>query len=72
MARTLWVEAVSMKPAQEFYKITPAVNQKAFKPPVWPTRSLDEIIDATFRGAMIETEDHPGLLRLRGDVQNLS
>ena len=71
-ARTLWVEAVSMKPTQEFYKINPAKNQNAFRQPVWPTRTLDEIIDATFRGAMIETEDDPGLRRLIGDVQDLS
>jgi hypothetical protein len=71
-ARTQWVEAISMKPAQECYKISPAKNQASFRPPVWPSRSLDEIIEATFRGAMIETEDHPGLLRLLGDVQDLS
>jgi hypothetical protein len=72
VARTMWVEAISMKPAQECYKISPAKNQAAFRPPVWPTRSLDEIIEATFRGAMIETEEHPGLLRLLGDIQDLS
>ncbi len=72
MARTFWVEAVSMKPTQEAYKITPAKNQNAFRPPEWPTRSLDEIIEATFRGAMIDAENHPGLLRLIGDVQDLT
>jgi hypothetical protein len=72
VARTQWVEAISMKPAQECYKINPAQNQAAFRPPVWPTRSLDEIIEATFRGALIETEDHPGLLRLIGGMQDLS
>ena len=71
-ARTEWIKATSMKGVQERYEITPARNQAAFRPPVWPLRSLDELIEATFRGAMIEDEDHPGLRRLLGDVQDLS
>jgi hypothetical protein len=37
----------------------------------WPKQSLDQLIEVTFNGRMILTEDHPGLLRLIGARQSL-
>ena len=36
------------------------------------SRTLDELIEVTFRGITIETDDHPALLRLTGAKPNLS
>ena len=49
-----------------------ARDQDAFADPKWPTRTLEELIEVTFQDAMIETDDHPGLLRLIGGKQNLA
>ena len=40
--------------------------------PNWPRRSLDELLSITFHDAMIETHDHPALLRLIGVKQSVS
>ena len=40
--------------------------------PNWPTQSLGELIGRAFAGRMIETEDHPALLRKIGAKQSLS
>ena len=37
-----------------------------------PEQSLAELINVTFAGRMIESEDHPGLLRLIGARQSTS
>jgi hypothetical protein len=71
-AKTTWVEVISRKDqGHDDYQIKPAKSPKAFPEPKWPTQSLEELIKATFDGRMIETDDHPGLLRLIGDKQNL-
>jgi hypothetical protein len=71
-AKTTWVEVVSRKDqGHDDYQIKPARNPKAFPEPKWPTQPLDELIGASFDGRQIETEDHPGLLRLIGDAQRL-
>jgi hypothetical protein len=72
-AKDLWVHVTSRKEeGVEAYKITPCRDRDAFSPPKWPKQSLDEIIYRTFTGRMINTEDHPGLLRLIGAKQSVS
>jgi len=67
------VQATSRKEeGVEAYKIDIARDPDAFPAPKWPTQTLDEIIGRTFEGRMIETEDHPGLLRLIGAKQSVS
>jgi hypothetical protein len=56
----------------EAYKIDYARNEAAFPAPQWPKQSLKELIYTTFTGRMIRTDDHPGLLRLVGDVQQIT
>src|SRR5215469_1800273 len=45
------------------YHVQNAVDQDAFPPPKWPSQALFELIDVTFSGRMIETANHPALLR---------
>ena len=72
-ARNLWVEVSSRKEeGVESYKIEPARDPDAFPEPKWPSRTLEELIEVTFRGITIEKDDHPALLRLIGARQNLS
>jgi hypothetical protein len=72
-AKTLWVQVTSRKEeGVEKYKITLSRDPDAFPPPKWPKQSLDEIIYRTFIGHMIDTKDHPGLLRLIGAKQSVS
>ena len=72
-AKTLWTEAVSRKSeGVDEYKVTHARNPKAFPEPKWPSQSLEELIGITFEGRQIESDDHPGLLRLIGEKQDVS
>ena len=69
-AKTLWTELTSRKAeGVDGYKISFARNREAFPEPTWPVQSLDTLIEVTFNGRMIDTDDNPGLLRLIGDVQ---
>ncbi len=72
-AKTLWTKATSRKSeGVESYKITFARDPDAFPEPNWPKQSLAELIARAFAGRMIETEDHPALLRKIGAKQSLS
>jgi hypothetical protein len=72
-AKTLWTQATSRKEENvEEYKINKARDADAFPEPSWPSQSMDEMIDVTFTGRMIDSEDHPALLRLIGAKQSLS
>jgi len=72
-AKTLWTMLTSRKEeGVEGYKITAARDQDAFPQPKWPTQSLTELVGITFAGRVIETENHPGLLRLIGARQSTS
>ena len=72
-AKTLWTEVVSRKAeGAENYQIRFARSQKAFPEPRWPSQSLSELIAVSFPNRMIESEDHPGLLRLLGAEQRMS
>jgi hypothetical protein len=71
-AKQKWTQATSRKEeGVDAYKIDFA-DKDAFPEPKWPAQTLDEIIGRTFEGRMIEAEDHPGLLRLRGKTQQIS
>ena len=73
MAKRKWVQALSRKAEGiDAYQIDYARDQDAFDEPKWLTRGLEELITVTFKGTMIETDDHPGLLRLIGGRQNLA
>jgi hypothetical protein len=72
-AKERWTQATSQKEAGiDGYKVEFAPDADAFPEPKWPKQTLDEIIGRTFEGRMIETEDHPGLLRLRGKKQSVT
>jgi hypothetical protein len=78
-AQSLWVQATSRKAENvEGYKIDKAKDHDAFPEPKWGTHSLEKIIrisfdaDAGTKGFFIDTEDHPGLLRLIAAKQNLT
>jgi hypothetical protein len=72
-AKTHWVQAISRKPeGVDEYLIQYAENQDAFPEPAWSTQKLEKLIVVTFAGRMIENENHPGLLRLRGARQSMS
>jgi hypothetical protein len=72
-AKTAWVQATSRKAeGAEGYKIDFTRDTDAFPNPNWPQQSLDELIDVTFRGRLIVSEDDPGLKRLIGAKQSLS
>jgi hypothetical protein len=66
-AKRLWVKAVSRRPeGVDGYRTNYARDVDAFSAPQWPTESLEELILAIFAGHMIDSEQHPGLLRLVG------
>jgi len=72
-ARTQWIMATSRKEeGVDAYKIDAARDADAFPEPGWPAQSLNDLINVTFTGCMIETEGHPGLLRLIGARQSAS
>jgi hypothetical protein len=71
-AKTLWTQALSRKDeGVDAYKVDKARNQEAFPEPRWPKLSLEELIAKAFTGRMIDSADHPALLRLVGDKQSL-
>jgi hypothetical protein len=72
-AKTQWTMVSSRKEeGVENYKITPAKDPGAFPEPKWPAQSLTTLIERTFAGRIITTEDHPALLRLIGAKQSVS
>jgi hypothetical protein len=72
-AQTRWVQALSRKAENvEGYEIKPAIDPDAFPEPKWPSRSLDELLEVTFKEAFIDHDRHPSLLRLIGAKQDLT
>jgi len=67
-AKQFWTKVTSRSDEEgvEGYVSTFAREQDAFPTPEWPTQSLDELIEKTFEGRIIEDADHPGLARLIG------
>jgi hypothetical protein len=68
IAKSSWVQAVSLKyKGVEAYESVLAENQNAYNDRLeWPTATMDDILNVTFAGKMIETPDCPAMLRLRG------
>jgi hypothetical protein len=72
-AKTFWTKVTSRKDeGVEGYKIKFAKDRDAFHDPDWPKQSLGELIMRAFAGRIIETEDHPALLRKIGARPSLS
>lgn len=70
-AQQRWVHVNSRKAeGVEGYKVDYAKDPNAFPEPKWPKHTLDELIAVSFEGRMIETPDHPALLRLIGKRQS--
>jgi hypothetical protein len=70
-AKTRWTEVTSRRDeGVDGYKIKCA-DEKAFREPNWPKQQLSDLIGVTFAGRVIDREDHPGLLRLRGMPQSI-
>jgi hypothetical protein len=71
--QTHWIQALSRRSENaEGYEIKCAQDQGAFPEPKWPSRSLDELLEVTFKDANIDHDHHPGLLRLIGAKQDLT
>ena len=65
-AREFWTQLTSLKAlGKEEYKIDVA-DPEAFPEPTWPKETLETLIGASFVDRAIESETHPGLLRLLG------
>jgi hypothetical protein len=74
-AMTCWTQVASRKeenPSKEGYKIDRSIDVDPFPEPKWPSSSLEYLIELSFHGAMIETEDDPALHRLLGIKQKMS
>jgi hypothetical protein len=66
-AKRMWIKAVSRRPeGVDAYRIQYAKDPDAFSEPQWPAESLNALILATFKGHTIDSDEHPGLLRLIG------
>jgi len=62
LGKTQWVKLISRRKENvDGYKVEFARDHDAFPEPKWPSQSLAELIHATF--PLIETEDHPVILR---------
>ena len=67
-AKRLWTQATSRKEeGVEAYKVDAARNPEAFPAPNWPSQKLWNLIEVTFTDRMIQSADHPGLLRVIGE-----
>ena len=72
-AKNLWVQ-VSSRGSEgiDEYKVDFAKDPDAFPLVEWPKRTLDEILEVTFRAATIDTDKHPSFLRLIGAKPDLT
>jgi hypothetical protein len=72
-AQTYWVIAASRKAeGADSYKVKRARDNDSFPEPKWPKETLEELILTAFKGRIIDTLDHPGMLRLLGAKQSVS
>jgi hypothetical protein len=72
-AKTLWVQATSRgEEGIDGYFVQVARDPDAFPEPEWPDQSLSDLINRSFDGRMIVSEDHPALQRLIGAKQSVS
>ncbi len=63
LAKTRWV-CVKPDVALGAYRILQAIGDIA--DPVWPDRSVNELLELAFRDRVIDSPDHPFVRRLRG------
>ena len=72
-AQTHWIQASSLQSTgKEGYEIKFAQDQDAFVETKWPSPSMDELLEVTFKETNIDHDRHPGLLRLIGAKQDLT
>jgi hypothetical protein len=72
-SKKLWVQATSRgEEGVDGYLVQVARDPDAFPEPKWPEQSLSELIHRAFAGRLIDSEDHPALLRLIGGRQLVS
>lgn len=70
-AKQFWVQATSRRlEGVDQYKIDYSEDVDAFPEPNWPSQTLDQLIEVTFDGRMIFSEDHPAFGRLIGRKQS--
>jgi hypothetical protein len=66
-AKQFWVQTTSRRlEGVDQYKIEFSKDVDAFPEPNWPSQSLDQLIEVTFDGRMIGSEDHSEFGRLIG------
>jgi hypothetical protein len=66
-AKTTWVKVISEKASgNERYKIDYTEEPDAFPDSDWPKQSRSKLINATFKGKMVLTNNHPALARKIG------
>jgi hypothetical protein len=66
-AKEKWIEVFSRKEeGYDDYRWKPAIDQTAFPSPKWPVQPQEDLLEPTFAGKMIETEQDPALYRLIG------
>ena len=71
-AKAYWTQAISRtQTGAEGYEVKVSPDVDFFPPPIWPTQSLEELIEVSFANRQIDTDNHPGLLRLIGIKQRL-
>jgi len=65
-----WTKVTSRRgEGYDEYKIQPARDPDAFPKPDWPSRTLSELIEASFESRLIDSVDHPAMRRLLGRRQ---
>jgi len=65
LAKSTWLRLRSNQETSS-YEAQPAADQSA--EPVWPKKSLAELIKLAFKGRIIDSIDHPVLRELRGEI----
>lgn len=65
LAKHQWVR-IRADMAAQAYDVVVAENLR--DTPVWPDKSVDEILELTFKNRIIDSHDHPILRKLRGEL----
>jgi hypothetical protein len=65
LAKASWIR-IFADPGQKQYRIMKALSE--FDAPVFPEKSLNELLEIAFKGRIIDSDDHPICRRLRGEV----
>jgi hypothetical protein len=64
-AQAKWIRLMANMGAGTYDVLEAAGN---FPDPVWPQKSLQELLEIAFKGRIIDSMDHPVLRRLRGEI----